>query len=565
MASDISADPAPVPAGPTGTAPVDPKTGYRTGPIDTAKMPPGIGFIVGNEVAERFSYYGMRAILYMFMTEYLLDAAGEEAFMNKEQATETQALFVSALYFLPLVGGLIADALLGKYLTIMLLSVVYCCGHFVLALTLNPEITGGLIDPKYGLFAGLGLIAVGGGFIKSCVSAHVGDQFGGRNAGLLGRVYGWFYFSINLGSTVSTLMTPKLLEWYGPDIAFGVPGVLMLVATIAFWLGRNRYAHVPPKGVATVKAAFDQEGRKALLNIGLVYIFIGMFWALFDQTASRWVEQAKHMDRFYVVNWMPDWFTDSAADVIANPKAEGAAEILAGVDPDARVFAVLESQMQAVNPAFVMLLIPLFGFTVYPLLNSLFDLTYLRKMGIGLFLTCGGWAVSVLIQEWIDAGHRPDIMWQVLAYLILTAGEIMVSITGLEFSYAHAPKPLKSTVLAAWLLTVSVGNLYIAGVNRLIQLDFLDLEGAGYYWFWLWAMLGTAVAFIPAAMLFRGKRYIGGDADGADGETTAGRATAQATPMSEDAADGPGVVSDADAVGRDERADDRREDPPANA
>ena len=488
---------------------------YRTTPLDTEKMPPGIGYIVGNEAAERFSFYGMRAILYVFMTEYLRDALGNDAHMSTEDATEARALFTSALYFLPLIGGLVADALLGKYLTIMVLSLVYCAGHFVLALTLNPELTGGFIEPKYGLFTGLALIAVGGGFIKSCVSAHVGDQFGRKNTNLLGRVYSWFYFSINLGSTVSTLLTPVLLKKYGPDVAFGVPGVLMLIATIAFWLGRHRYAHVPPKGMATVREAFSPEGRKALANLALVYVFIGMFWALFDQTSDRWVEQAKQMDRYYVAGWLPDFMTDPAGELVNDPEAEGAAELLADVPPDARVFAVLESQMQAVNPLLVMLFIPLFGFTVYPWLNKLFDLTYLRKMGIGLFLTVGGWGVSVLIQEWIDAGQRPDIMWQVLAYAVLTAGEIMVSITGLEFSYAHAPKAMKSIILACWLLTVSIGNLYTAGVNRLISMDVFDLEGASYYYFWLWAMLGTAVLFIPAAMLFRGKVYT--QDEGADG------------------------------------------------
>ncbi|NNJ26978.1 POT family MFS transporter [Alienimonas chondri] len=539
-------------------------TQYRETPVDTDKMPPGIGFIVGNEVAERFSYYGMRAILYTFMTKWLTDAAGADAHMTDAQATEAVGYFSSLLYFLPLVGGLVADALLGKYLTIMLLSVIYCLGHFVLALTLNPEFTGGLIEPKYGLFVGLGLIAVGGGFIKSCVSAHVGDQFGARNSGLLGRVYGWFYFSINLGSTVSTLLTPKLLDWYGPDVAFGVPGVLMLIATIAFWLGRYRYAHVPPKGTETFREAFSPEGRKALANLALVYVFIGMFWALFDQTASRWVGQAEQMDRYYVVEWMPDWATDSAADLIADEKAVGAAEILANVDPDARVFAVLESQMQAVNPALVMLYIPLFGFTVYPLLNSLFKLTYLRKMGIGMFLAAGGWAVSLYIQTRIDAGERPDIMWQVLAYAILTAGEIMVSITGLEFSYAHAPKAMKSIILACWLLTVSIGNLYIAGVNRLISMEVLELRGADYYWFWLWAMLGTAAMFVPAAMLFRGKVYIGEDGGeepvGFD-RATAGRATAEPEPMSEGAARDRDVVSDADAAAPHRPRRDASDDP----
>ena len=512
---------------------------YRETPIDTDRMPPGIGYIVGNEAAERFSFYGMRAILYVFMTKHLVDAAGNPATMTTEKATEVVSNWTSILYFLPLVGGLIADAVLGKYLTIMSMSLIYCVGHFVLALTLNPAFTGGLIEPWVGLYTGLGLIALGGGFIKSCVSAHVGDQFGAGNAHLLGRVYGWFYFSINFGSTASTLLTPKLLDWYGPDVAFGVPGLFMLLATIAFWLGRNRYAHVPPKGTATIKEAFSREGRKALANLALIYVFIFTFWAIFDQTPTRWVEQAEHMDRYYVADWLPDWATDSAANVIANPDAAGAAEILADVPADSRVFAVLESQMQAVNPALVMLYIPLFGFTLYPWLDKAFGFTYFRKIGLGLFLTACGWGVSTLIQQWIDAGQTPDILWQVLAYAVLTAGEVMVSITGLEISYAYAPKAMKSTILAVWLLTVSMGNIYISVLNRMIDNGTIDLKGADYYEFWFWAMLATAILFVPATYLFRGKRYIGGDGDTVGKETNdagAGRVTADPAPVTPPAA-----------------------------
>ena len=85
---------------------------------------------------------------------------------------------------------------------------------------------------------GLALIALGAGGIKPCVSAHVGDQFGKQNKHLITKVFGWFYFSINFGSTVSMPLTPWLLEHYGPGWAFGVPGILMAIATFVFWLGR---------------------------------------------------------------------------------------------------------------------------------------------------------------------------------------------------------------------------------------------------------------------------------------------------------------------------------------
>src|SRR3954454_18373090 len=207
---------------------------YLTAPVKSTAMPPGVPYIVGNEAAERFSYYGMRAILTVFMTKYLLDRSGVLAVMTPDQAKAWYHWFISAVYICPLAGAIIADAWLGKYRTILILSVVYCFGHLALALDAT----------RLGLAIGLSLIAIGSGGIKPCVSANVGDQFGTTNQPLLSKVFGWFYFSINFGSFFSTLLIPKLLQDYGPHVAFALPGVLMLIATIVFWLGRNKFVHI---------------------------------------------------------------------------------------------------------------------------------------------------------------------------------------------------------------------------------------------------------------------------------------------------------------------------------
>ena len=150
---------------------------YLKAPVLSEKMPRGIPYIIGNEAAERFSFYGMKGILVIFMTQYLflLPGSGTEA-MSRPAAMENYHLFTTAVYFFPIMGALLADIVLGKYLTIMLLSVVYCAGHGVLAMmgsTAWLEMSPGIV-----LAIGLVLISVGSGGIKPCVSAHVGDQFG---------------------------------------------------------------------------------------------------------------------------------------------------------------------------------------------------------------------------------------------------------------------------------------------------------------------------------------------------------------------------------------------------
>ena len=261
-------------------------------------MPSGIPFIVGNEAAERFSFYGMKSILFVFMTGHLFSSTGADDFLNESQATEWQALFVASAYFFPVLGALASDIFLGKYRTILLLSTVYCVGHLSLALMDMPEsLLGVTFEPRTFLIAGLFLIAVGSGGIKPCVSAHVGDQFGQSNQHLLSKVFGWFYVSINLGAAASQFATPLLLKHYGPGWAFGVPGLLMGLATFVFWLGRHRFVHIPAGGRDFLRETFDPTGRRAILRLLPIYLFVAVFWSLFDQGGSKWVAQATSMDR----------------------------------------------------------------------------------------------------------------------------------------------------------------------------------------------------------------------------------------------------------------------------
>jgi POT family proton-dependent oligopeptide transporter len=437
---------------------------YRTTPLPDSTLPKGIPYIIGNEAAERFSFYGMRAVLVIFMTQYLVNTSGQPDYMSADEAKGWFHLFVSAVYFTPLLGALISDVILGKYKTIIALSLVYTVGHFALSLD----------DSRAGLAIGLGLIALGAGGIKPCVSAHIGDQFSHTNSHLLPRVFGWFYFSINLGAFSSTLLIPWILETYGSAIAFGIPGILMLLATVIFWSGRYHFVHIPSAGKLFLREALSKPGLQAIARLSILYLFVAMFWALFDQTASSWVLQAEKMDR-----------------------------TLFGVE-------LLPSQLQAANPLLVMLLIPAFTYLVYPAINKVFNLTPLRKISTGLFITVFAFAISALIQQKIDAGFTPHISWQILAYIVLTSAEVMVSITCLEFSYTQAPVKMKSFIMAFFMMSIAIGNLFTSAVNFFIRNEdgSSKLEGADYFWFFTLLMLITSVTFIFVARTYKEKTYI---------------------------------------------------------
>ncbi|MDB6021058.1 MAG: TGF-beta receptor type extracellular region [Pedosphaera sp.] len=437
---------------------------YLTTPVPTTRMPPGIPYIIGNEAAERFSFYGMRAILVVFMTQYLMGADGKLAPMNPPQAREYFHLFVASAYIFPLLGAVIADVWLGKYLTILSLSIVYCLGHLALALN----------DTRLGLAIGLGLIAIGSGGIKPCVSSNVGDQFGARNQHLLPKVFSWFYFSVNFGAAFAALMIPILLDKFGPHVAFGTPGLLMLLATWIFWFGRKKFVHVPPSGSEFGREAFSRQGLKSIASLIVIFLFIAVFWSLYDQSSSAWVQQADKMDlRIFWHTWLP-------------------------------------AQIQAVNPILILFYIPLFTYVVYPLINRVFPLTPLRKISIGFFLAAVSFLVPAWIETQINAGLRPNIGWQFLAYSFLMGAEILVSITGLEFSYTQAPKAMKSMMMSFFLAAVSVGNLFTAAVNLFIQNPdgTSKLAGASYYLFFAGLMFLAAIAFIPIAMRYRGRTVL---------------------------------------------------------
>jgi POT family proton-dependent oligopeptide transporter len=441
-----------------------PKRTWFTAPLKTSGMPPGIPFIIGNEAAERFTYYGLRGILVIFMTKYLFTRTGQPDFMSDENAKVAYHNFVSAVYFFPLLGGLLADSLFGKYRTIIWLSVVYSIG--ALALSIDSTRTG--------LFLGLTLIAIGSGGIKPCVSAHVGDQFGATNQHLLPRVFSWFYFSVNFGSTFSMMLIPYLLARFGARAAFTLPFVLMILATWVFWLGRYRFAHIPPGGAAFIRETFSKEGFRSIGQLLVIYAFVAVFWSLWEQTASSWVLQAEHMDRHaFGREWLP-------------------------------------AQVQTLNPIFTLTFIPLFSYVIYPLLNKVFTLTPLRKISIGLFVTAVPFLISAWVESQITLGRHPYIGWQALGHALMTSGEILVSITCLEFSYTQAPRKMKSVIMSIYLLSISLGNQFTALVNRFIQNadGTSKLPGGTYYMFFTILMLVTAIIFIFVACRYKESTYI---------------------------------------------------------
>jgi proton-dependent oligopeptide transporter, POT family len=318
---------------------------------------------------------------------------------------------------------------------------------------------------------------------------------------------------------------PILLDKVGPWLAFGLPGVLMGIATFIFWLGRKKFVHVPPAGWKKFKQeTFSKEGIRALVNLSpLFLLFVPMFWAIFDQTGSAWVLQADLLDRdFLGISWLP-------------------------------------SQIQAVNPFLILVGIPFFTYVVYPAMAKVVEPRPLRKIGIGLFLTAVAFGLSALIEMGIEAnsvaaaasiwaeggfegvapvlvdavsaargagveevviqGHlagMPSVGWQFLAYIILTGAEILVSIVCLEFAYTQAPPKMKSFIMGVYFLGISLGNVFVALVNKVLdslkdEAGASPLDGSNYFWFFTIGMFAVSVLYVIWSQFYKGQMYIQGD------------------------------------------------------
>jgi POT family proton-dependent oligopeptide transporter len=491
-------------------------------PDPQAPIPKQIRYIIGNEGCERFSFYGMRNILIVFLVSSLLLYLPEAE--RSRGAKDIFHTFVIGVYFFPLLGGWLADRFFGKYNTIFWLSLVYCAGHACLA-TFESN--------RAGFYTGLGLIALGSGGIKPCVAAFVGDQFDQTNKHRAKVVFDAFYWIINFGSFFASALMPLFLRHLGPRVAFGIPGALMFIATIIFWLGRKQYVMLPPAppnphsflrvsrdaiasgirgqilaviAVATAIGSFllipkfgfviaaclalvaliafgglgvwlqlDSvrakhpteaiEGVRSVLRVLVLFALVTPFWSLFDQKASTWVLQANAMTK-------PDWFQPA--------------------------------QMQALNPALVMLLIPFNNLVLYPALRRFgYELTALRRMTAGIAFAGLSWIVVGTMQVVLDQGNAFTITWQVLPYVLLTLGEVLVATTGLEFAYSQAPLSMKGAIMAFWNLSVTIGNLWVlvanAGVQNSAVTNFIASSGFGVSAF---QMFFFAVFAFAAALAF---------------------------------------------------------------
>lgn len=454
----------------------------REAPVERAALrdhPVGFWFFFWGEFAERCCYYGMRAILLLYMIRVLGFSDGD--------ASRVMSYFIAACYLLPLIGGWVADNYLGKYRTIVGFCVPYILGQLMLGIE--------TFQNRTFLFVSLALLAMGSGVIKPNISTLMGLTYDQKRPGqtkLRSDAFAMFYGAINIGAALSSFAMPWIRDRYGYATAFLFPAALMTLAFIVFASGKPFY------GVETIqrKRLTPAERRERLVVLRRIFglfVVVTFFWSIFDQSATTWTLFAKDHLALDVFNHPPGTWQHSLLTFARDRLGIDLFET--SLPPDL---------LQTINPVLIVLLLPPITLLWHYLARIGYDLRPTSKMLIGFVLTTITMAIMSAAGFLAADSGKVSVLWEVVAYLLITVAEICISVVGLELAFTAAPATMKSFVTACWLLTVFFANIINAQVTPLYGQTVLGVELSPGRYFALFALIMIPVtgAFVVMARRF---------------------------------------------------------------
>ncbi|MDR0873223.1 MAG: peptide MFS transporter [Prevotellaceae bacterium] len=399
------------------------------------KHPSGLYFLFTVEMWERFNYYGMRAILALFMTSAVIG-------FDKAMSSQIYGWFTAFVYLTPLFGGLLADRIIGKRRSVAIGAVVMAAGQFTLA-------AYDVVPPRVALFAGLTLIIIGNGFFKPNISSIVGELYE-PNDDRRDRAFTIFYMGINLGALVAPFVCGGLgqgIAWKYGFMAAGAGMILGLItylslqkrflgdigiAPVGNGRGEKSFALVPEEGeksfAPTSKQPLTKEDRDKIKAIFTFTFFAVFFFTFFEQAGTSLTFFADEATRLPVIN-------------------------LFGWEMQVR-----SSFFQSINPMFVLILAPLFSVLWRKLGKR--EPSIPNKFGWGLFLQGIAFAViTVGASVYIADGKPVSMLWLVALYFFCTSGELCLSPIGLSMVTKLAPAKYMSLLMGVWFTSSFLGNM----------------------------------------------------------------------------------------------------------
>jgi POT family proton-dependent oligopeptide transporter len=402
------------------------------GDPDTTGQPKGLWLLFTVEMWERFSYYGMRALLVLYLVNALK--------WDPADASKLYGVYTALVYLTPVIGGWLADRFIGTRRSLVIGGSIIAAGHFSMAF------------PSMAMFyLGLALIIVGTGFFKSNVSTMVGQLY---KQGDPRRDPGFtiFYMGINLGAFLAPLVCGTLAQnksWGNWHYGFAAAGVGMVLGLITFVWGKDRYlkgiGERPQDEISTERAAeaarpLTREERQRVIAIFLTAFFVIFFWAAFEQAGAS-------------MNLFADRNTDTT---------------LGG-------FAFPSSWFQSVNPFVIIAFAPIFAWLWTVLGRRHREPSTPVKMGLGLLLLSAGFLVLVIGAGLADTGVKVSPMWLIGAYTLHTFGELCLSPVGLSLVTKLAPVKYASMLMGVWFLANFIAN-FVAGMLSSLMGEFSSLQ-----------------------------------------------------------------------------------------
>ena len=466
----------------TSSAPAPGSPASLPDPASTGH-PRGLYVLFGAEMWERFSYYGMRALLVLYLTKHLQ--------YKREDALALYATYTGLVYLTPLLGGYLADKMLGQRKAILVGGVVMAMGHFAMAFESQ-------------LYLALSLLILGNGFFKPNISTMVGNLYP-QNDPRRDGAYTIFYVGINLGAFFSPLVCGALgeSERFGWHYGFAAAGVGMLFGLASFlFFQRTLVGGFPPQrdGVGPVRLGFADYAHVLAISLvclvtayaagrawptsqpyarflvpAIVIVYVGAMVYVFAQVAanSGKTPATEPVDFDPAIDWqrlgvilvvglfsMVFW--------MGFEQAGGVLNLFADNRTDRTIHGALQapfaaSLLQSVNPFLIFTLAPLFSILWYKLDQTRFKLTSSAKMGLGLILLGVGFLVMTQADKLAGPDGKVGPEWLVGFYFFSTVGEICLSPIGLSLVNKLAPAKIASLMMAVWFLCTAVAN-YMAGI-----------------------------------------------------------------------------------------------------
>jgi proton-dependent oligopeptide transporter, POT family len=421
--------------------------------------PKGLYMLFFAEMWERFSYYGMRALLIFYLTKHWLFA--------DDKSNLIYGAYTSLVYITPVLGGYLADRYLGQRRAVLFGGILLMCGHFLMAV----EGTGGQSDPTINVFwTALAFIIVGSGFLKANISVMVGQLYKLTDTRRDGA-YTIFYMGINLGAAVGTILVGYLGETIGWGYGFGLAGIGMLAGLVVFVLGRGtlRGAGEAPRpltrnkewtlyaiGVASVAVIWALIQYQDVIQMLLIVSGIGLLgYVLYE--AFKLEPQAR--DRIFAILFL----------IALNPVFWGLFEQAGGslnlyTDRFVDRAGVPASLFQSINPIYIIILAPLFAWLWIALAKRGLEPSAPAKFGLALLQVGASFLVFVWGAEAFGIGPEAKtlVIFVFLIYFLQTTGELCLSPVGLSAMNRLAPKFMASLIMGAWFYMTAVGN-FVAG------------------------------------------------------------------------------------------------------